>query len=67
MDQGSAELNSSNIKGKNPLQTKSSFGYVCSRYGRYQGQGNESQSVPAGIITAPGVNGLLLKEIGITV
>tara|TARA_Y100001970_G_scaffold221382_1_gene272067 strand:+ start:3812 stop:5404 length:1593 start_codon:yes stop_codon:yes gene_type:complete len=59
MDQGSAELNSSNIKGKNPFADKRV------RLAMYHALDMEAikdkvmrgQSVPAGIITAPGVNG----------
>ena len=59
MDQGSAELNSSNIKGKNPFADKRV------RLAMYHALDMEAikdkvmrgQSAPAGIITAPGVNG----------
>jgi len=59
MDQGSAELNSSNIKGKNPFADKRV------RLAMYHALDMEAikvkimrgQSFPAGIITAPGING----------
>ena len=59
MDQGSAELNSSNIKGKNPFADKKV------RLAMYHALDMEAikdkimrgQSFPAGIITAPGING----------
>ena len=58
MDQGSAELNSSNIKGKNPFASKNV------RLAMYHALDMEAikekvmrgQSFPAGIITAPGIN-----------
>ena len=59
MDQGAAELNSSNIKGKNPFADKRV------RLAMYHALDMEAikekvmrgQSFPAGIITAPGING----------
>ena len=59
MDQGSAELNSSNVKGKNPFADKRV------RLAMYHALDIEAikdkvmrgQSAPAGIITAPGING----------
>ena len=59
MDQGSAELNSSNVKGKNPFADKRV------RLAMYHSLDMEAikdkvmrgQSAPAGIITAPGING----------
>ena len=59
MDQGSAELNSSNVKGKNPFADKRV------RLAMYHALDMEAikdkvmrgQSFPAGIITAPGING----------
>ena len=59
MDQGSAELFSSNVKGKNPFADKRV------RLGMYHALDMDAikdkvmrgQSFPAGIITAPGVNG----------
>ena len=49
MDQGSAELNSSNIKGKNPFADKRVrlAMYHALRYGRYQRQGHERTKCPS--------------------
>ena len=59
MDQGSAELNSSNIKGKNPFADKRVrlAMYHALDMDAIQDKVMRGQSVPAGIITAPGVNG----------
>ena len=59
MDQGSAELNSSNIKGKNPFADKRVrlAMYHALDMDAIQDRVMRGQSVPAGIITAPGVNG----------
>ena len=59
MDQGSAELNSSNIKGKNPFADKRVrlAMYHALDMDAIKDKVMRGQSVPAGIITAPGVNG----------
>ena len=59
MDQGSAELNSSNIKGKNPFADKRVrlAMYHALDMDAIKEKVMRGQSVPAGIITAPGVNG----------
>ena len=59
MDQGSAELNSSNIKGKNPFADKRVrlAMYHALDMDAIRDKVMRGQSFPAGIITAPGVNG----------
>ena len=59
MDQGSAELNSSNVKGKNPFADKRVrlAMYHALDMDAIKDKVMRGQSVPAGIITAPGVNG----------
>ena len=59
MDQGSAELFSSNIKGKNPFADKRVrlAMYHALDMDAIQDKVMRGQSFPAGIITAPGVNG----------
>ena len=59
MDQGSAELNSSNIKGKNPFADRRVrlAMYHALDMDAIKDKVMRGQSVPAGIITAPGVNG----------
>ena len=59
MDQGSAELFSSNVKGKNPFADKRVrlAMYHALDMNAIQDKVMRGQSFPAGIITAPGVNG----------
>jgi peptide/nickel transport system substrate-binding protein len=59
MDQGSAELSSSNIKGKNPFADKRvrQAMYQALDMDAIKDKVMRGQSFPAGIITAPGVNG----------
>src|SRR6056300_423686 len=59
MDQGSPELSSSNIKGKNPFADKRvrQAMYQALDMDAIRDKVMRGQSFPAGIITAPGVNG----------
>jgi peptide/nickel transport system substrate-binding protein len=59
MDQGSAELNSSNVKGKNPFADKRVrlAMYHALDMQAIKEKVMRGQSFPAGIITAPGING----------
>ena len=59
LDQGSAELSSSNIKGKNPFADKRvrQAMYQALDMDAIKDKVMRGQSFPAGIITAPGVNG----------
>ena len=59
MDQGSAELNSSNIKGENPFADKRVrlAMYHALDMDAIKDKVMRGQSFPAGIITAPGING----------
>ena len=59
MDQGSAELNSSNIKGRNPFSSKNVrlAMYHALDMDAIKDKVMRGQSFPAGIITAPGING----------
>ena len=59
MDQGSAELFSSNVKGKNPFADKRVrlAMYHALDMDAIKDKVMRGQSFPAGIITAPGVNG----------
>jgi len=59
MDQGTAELRTSNVKGKNPLADKRvrQAMYQAIDVGAIQKKVMRGQSVPAGMITSPGVQG----------
>jgi len=59
MDQGAAELRTSNIKGTNPLADRRvrQAMYQAIDVGAIQKKVMRGQSVPAGMITSPGVHG----------